>query len=110
MNFEKIKVILKWEIFDYVKDVQSFLDFDNFYRRFVRVFSKLVESLTEFIKKNLSFKWIKKCEKIFQTLKTVFAKESILRHYDLKNECQVECDVFDRMINDVLSQKDKNDI
>ena len=109
MNFEKIKVILKWETLNCVKDVQSFLDFDNFYHRFIRVFNKLVESLTEFIKKNLSFKWIKKCEKVFQTLKAVFAKESILRHYDLENECQVECNVFDRMIDDVLSQKNKND-
>ena len=56
MNLEKIKAILKWETFNYVKDVQSFLNFDNFYRRFVRVFNKFVESLKKLIKKNLSFK------------------------------------------------------
>ena len=110
MNSEKIKAILKWETLNCVKDVQNFLNFDNFYRRFIRIFSKLVESLTELIKKNLSFKWIKKCEKVFQTLKAIFAKESILRHYDLEDEYQVECDVFDRMIDDVLSQKNKENI
>ena len=103
MNLEKIKVILKWETLNYVKNVQSFLNFDNFYRRFVRIFNKLVEFLTKFIKKNLSFKWIKKCEKVFQALKAIFANKSILRHYDFEDECQVECDVFDRMIDDVLS-------
>ena len=56
MNVEKIKTILKWKILDCVKDVQSFLNFDNFYRRFVRIFSKLVELLIELIKKNLLFK------------------------------------------------------
>ena len=56
MNLEKIKAILKWKTLNCVKNVQSFLNFDNFYRRFVRVFSKLVEFLTKFIKKNLSFK------------------------------------------------------
>ena len=40
--------------------------------------------------------------KTFQAFKTIFAKESILRHYNFENECQVECDVFDRMIDDVL--------
>ena len=110
MNLEKIKAILKWETLNCVKDVQSFLNFNNFYRWFVRVFSKLVESLTEFIKKDLSFKWIKKCEKVFQALKAIFVKESILRHYYLEDECQVEYDVFDRMIDDVLFQKNKDNI
>ena len=52
MNFEKIKVILKWKTLNCVKNVQNFLDFDNFYRRLVRVFSKFVESLTKLIKKD----------------------------------------------------------
>ena len=68
------------------------------------------ESLTELIKKNLLFKWFKKCEKVFQALKTIFAKESILHHYNFENECQVEYDIFDRTIDDVLSQKNKDDI
>ena len=37
-------------------------------------------------------------------------QESILHYYDLENECQVEYDVFDRMIEDVLFQNDKNSI
>ena len=110
MNLEKTKTILKWETLNCVKNVQNFLNFDNFYHRFVRVFNKLVESLTKLIKKNLLFKWIKKCEKVFQTFKAIFAKKSILHHYDLEDECQVEYDIFDRIIDDVLSQKNKNDI
>ena len=56
MNFEKIAAIMKWETFNSVKKVQVFLKFVNFYRRFIRKFNKITNSLNDFIYKNRTFK------------------------------------------------------
>ena len=52
-NLVKIDVIINWFNLVNMKDVQSFLEFANFYRRFIYDYSKLVVSLTRLIKKNI---------------------------------------------------------
>ena len=51
MNFAKINVIIEWFTFINVKNVQSFLNFVNFYRKFIYNYNKLIFSLTRLIKK-----------------------------------------------------------
>ena len=60
MNFEKINIIINWAASSDVKDVQSFLNFINFYKRFIKEFFKLVGSLTILTRKDQSFNWIQK--------------------------------------------------
>jgi hypothetical protein len=55
MNSEKIKAIVKWKTSQNLKDVQAFLDFINFYRRFIKEFFKVVKSLVQLTKKNRLF-------------------------------------------------------
>ena len=55
MNSIKIKVIVKWNIFINLKHVKSFIEFCNFYRRFIKSFFKIVKSLNAFVKKNILF-------------------------------------------------------
>ena len=55
MNSAKIVVIVNWPRFVNVKNVQSFLDFANFYRRFIYNYSKLIASLTNLTRKNVKF-------------------------------------------------------
>ena len=45
MNMKKVIVILNWSISKNVKDVQTFLNFVNFYRRFIQEFSRFADSL-----------------------------------------------------------------
>ena len=40
MNLAKVKVIEKWNIFINLKKVRSFIEFCNFYRRFIKAFFK----------------------------------------------------------------------
>ena len=61
MNSNKINAVLKWHVLKTIKDVQSFLNFANFYRRFIWKFSQLIKSLTFLIKKDHSFQWIAVC-------------------------------------------------
>ncbi len=55
MNSSKIDIIVNWLILINVKDVQSFLDFTNFYKRFIYDYSKIATSLTCFIRKDVFF-------------------------------------------------------
>jgi hypothetical protein len=61
MNSEKIKAIVEWNTSHYLKDVQTFVKFVNFYKRLIKNFSKIVKSLIKLIRKNQSFYWLKNC-------------------------------------------------
>ena len=57
MNPVKISVIVNWKALICVKNIQSFLEFVNFYWRFIKGFSQLVSSLTVLTCKNIKFNW-----------------------------------------------------
>ena len=47
MEQEKIKAIKEWKTLIKVKDVESFLEFANFYQHFIQNFSHIAKSLNE---------------------------------------------------------------
>jgi len=47
MEQEKIKAVKEWKMLTKVKDVESFLEFANFYRRFIQNFSYIARPLNE---------------------------------------------------------------
>ena len=53
----KIKTILKWPQPTCLKDMQSFLGFANFYRRFIYSYSTLLMPLVNLTKKNTPWSW-----------------------------------------------------
>ncbi len=56
MNPQKIEAIMNWQAFKSVKKVQSFIDFANFYQKFIKNFFNLIMSMMTLIQKNTSFK------------------------------------------------------
>jgi hypothetical protein len=55
MNSKKIETILQWSTFENLKQIQKFLKFCNFYKRFIRNFVKIVKSLIKLTRKNVVF-------------------------------------------------------
>jgi transposase InsO family protein len=104
MDQEKIKTVLEWEPPGTVKEVQSFLGFANFYRRFIEGYSKLTRPLTDLTKKSEKFKWSENCQLVFEELKKRFTSAPILRHFDPDLACIIECDASDFAIGAILSQ------
>jgi len=110
MNSSKIDIIVNWLILINVKDVQSFLDFANFYRRFIYDYSRIVTSLTHLIKKDVFFVWFQKCQIAFNILKKVFTFKIILRHYNSDHKIVIEINASNYVFEDILSQYDENEI
>jgi len=82
------------------------LGFANFYRRFVKGYSKVVEPLTQLTRKGQPFKWETKQQESFDGLKTSFTAAPILRRFDHDRDIMVETDASDFMSAAVLSQYD----
>ncbi len=110
MNSSKIDIIVNWLILINVKDVQSFLDFANFYRRFIYDYSRIAISLIHLIRKDVFFVWFQKCQIAFNILKKVFTFKIILRHYNSDHKIVIEIDASNYVFEDILSQYDENEI
>jgi len=78
INSQKMKVIVNWKASWSVKSVQSFIDFANFYWKFIKNFLSLIMLIMTLIWKNIFFKWSKNINLKFKKLKTMFIAAPIL--------------------------------
>jgi hypothetical protein len=106
MDQKKVEAVTSWPKPNTVKEVQSFLGFANFYRQFIKDYSKVAAPLTELTKKDKVFEWTAEAEEAFQELKTRFSTEPILVIFDPSKPSVVETDASDKAIGACLSQAD----
>ena len=107
MDPGKIKAVQDWPVPRNVKDVQSFLGFANFYRKFIAGYSALAAPLSNLTKKDRKFEWTQRAEEAFLQLKQQFLEEPILAMFDPTKRTVVETDASDIAIGAVLSQPDE---
>ena len=104
MDLAKIEATKQWDTLTYVQEVCLFVGFCNFYRRFIKNFSKIAGSLNLLTRSNIQFAWTVNYKKAFQELKQYVCKDPILCHFDLSKQCFVETDSLDYVNAGVLSQ------
>ena len=105
MQKEKVKGVLSWPVPKNVKEVQKFLGLANYYRQFIKDFTKIAVPLHVLVRKEQKWKWEKEQEEAFRKLKTVFTTEPVLAIPDINREMRVEADASDYTIGGVLSTK-----
>jgi hypothetical protein len=103
MDKSKVQVIRDWPTPRKVKDIQSFLGFANFYRRFITSYSEITVPLTRLTRKDARWVWSPQCEAAFQLLKMAFTMAPILHHFDPSLPPVVETDASDYAIMGILS-------
>ncbi len=97
------------------QEIQVFLRFINFYRRFIHHYSQIAESLTELLRdsvKNVkmsSFIWLSEAKQAFNQLRDVFIRTFILRHFDSERHIYIEIDMFNYAVASILSQSNNED-
>lgn len=115
MDPAKIKAIQEWRAPHSVKDVQSFLGFANFYRRFIAGYSAIAAPLTSLTRSDQKDKQFpldpgSKEFHAFEALKRCFTTAPVLQHFDPDKETWIETDASDFVVAAVLSQKDTEGI
>ena len=105
----KVKHILEWEAPRSVHEVQQFLAFANFNRRFIRGYSSICRPLTQLTKKGQVANWTNECQEAFNKLKVSFTKAPILTHYHPKKPLMIETDALDLATGAVLLQYEDSD-
>ncbi len=86
------------------KELQSFLGFTNFYRKFIKIYSKVVCLLTQ-LTGNAEWKWGKAQDDAFQELKRQMAEDVILAIPTDDDLFRVEANASEGAVGAVLSQK-----
>ena len=78
MDPAKTKAVMSWPTPTNRKELQRFLGFANFYRRFIRGFSSMVQPLTALTSTKVPFLWTPEAEAAFAAFKTQFSTAPIL--------------------------------
>jgi RNase H-like domain found in reverse transcriptase/Reverse transcriptase (RNA-dependent DNA polymerase)/Integrase zinc binding domain/Integrase core domain/Chromo (CHRromatin Organisation MOdifier) domain len=108
MDPTKVDAVRNWPEPRHVKDLQTFLGFANFYRRFIAGYSRVCQPLTELTRKDTPWDWPSnpRRQAAFRHLCTLFTSAPILRHFDFDRPVVVETDSSDYVSAGVLSQPD----
>ncbi len=115
MNLSRINIIKTWFRSKIYQEIQVFLRFINFYRRFIHHYFQITESLTKLLKDSVkdvkmsSFIWSSEVKQAFNQLRDVFMRVFILRHFDSKRHIHIEIDTFNYAVMSILSQSDDED-
>ena len=120
MEEDCISTILNWPEPESVCEVQSFLGFANFYRRFVKEFSRIAHPLTDMTKgaaqrtkKDLALRkkdfLTPEARRSFQELVATFTNSPFLVHFDAKRPIRLETDASGYAISGILSQKQETE-
>jgi hypothetical protein len=104
MDRAKTDAIAAWPAPRNVKEVQSFLGFANFYRRFISGYSAITKPLTVLTKKDTPYVWSPSCQSAFLNLKAAFTSAPILAHFHPERRIIVETNASDYAIAAILSQ------
>ncbi|KAK3536465.1 hypothetical protein QTP86_013153 [Hemibagrus guttatus] len=106
MDVVKVQAVTEWPAPNSVRELQRFLGFANFYRRFIRNYSSVAGPLTSLLRgKPKKLTWTDPARSAFQQLKNCFTTAPILRHPDPDLPFVVEVDASSSGLGAVLSQR-----
>ena len=105
MDPVKVEAVTSWPTPKNLKDVRGFIGFANFYRRFIKDFSKIARPLHDLTKKDTPFVWGSAQQDAFDTLKKAFTSQPILAVWNPDLPTRIEVDASSYATGGVISQK-----
>ena len=70
----------------------------EYYWKFITNFINIIVLLTDLLKKNKSFKWIKSQKQVFQEIKKKFKKELILIYFNYKKSAIIDVNISEKIM------------
>ena len=110
MDPKKVAYVQEWPTSRSARDIQCFLGFANFYRRFIPELTRLAAPPTYLTKKDVQFKWDDQCDYAFFRIKQAFKDETMPAHFEPRRQTVMETDASDFVTAAVLSQSDDTGI
>jgi len=104
MEADKVKAVKEWKMPTKIKEVESFLEFANFYRQFIKNFSYTAKLLNE-LKGKKEWKWEEEEEEAFEELKEKITSQPVLALSKREGKFRVETNASGYAIGGVLSQE-----
>ncbi|KAL0150076.1 hypothetical protein M9458_054735, partial [Cirrhinus mrigala] len=105
MDEGKVEAVISWPEPKSIKELQRFLGFANFYRRFIKGYSQITSSITNLLKGHpKTLTWTPDASKAFKNLKKAFTQAPLLTHPDPDLPFVVEVDASTTGVGAVLSQ------
>ncbi|KAJ1039706.1 hypothetical protein NDA10_003202 [Ustilago hordei] len=108
MDPEKVHTVKEWPMLESIHDIQRFLGFANFYRRFIAHFARIAKPLTALVKPIERFKKFElpeEAQQAFHKLIQAFTSAGVLQHFDYHLPTRLETDASDFAIAGVLKQE-----
>ncbi|CAI7765523.1 unnamed protein product [Closterium sp. NIES-54] len=101
---KKLDTVKAWHPPTNITELQSFLGFVNYVRRFVPDMARLTAPLTDLLQKGVPFTWGEKEHAAFSALKNILSSPPVLRIADPHRPFEVVTNASDIAIGDVLLQ------
>ncbi|SPC65773.1 related to pol protein [Ustilago sp. UG-2017b] len=108
MDPGKVCTVKEWPMPESIHDIQWFLGFANFYRRFIAHFARIAKPLTSLVKPTERFKKFElpeEAKQAFHQLIQAFTSAGVLQHFDYHLPTRLETDASDFAIAGVLKQE-----
>lgn len=109
MDPSKVEAVKNCPVPKNHKQLQRFLGFANFYRRFIKSYSSIAFPLHQLTSIKTRFIWTQQAQKAFQLLKSRFTSAPILTLPDPDRHFIVEVDASDTRVGVILSQRSQID-
>ena len=104
---KKVSVVRDWPVPQNRLQVQSFLGFANYFRKFMVDSAALVHPLRHLCKDSVKFVWTKECQEAFDEVKDALCTAPVLVLPDLSRRFEVVCDACGVGVGAVLLQDGK---
>jgi hypothetical protein len=91
MDPVKVEGISTWPTPICKCDVQSFLGFCNFYRRFIKGYADVARPLN-YLTGNVDFNWTPECQESFDKLKSLITSDTVLAIPNYQDKFRLETD------------------
>jgi hypothetical protein len=102
----KTAKVSSWPVPASKREVQQFVGFANYYRRFIKNFAQLARPLHRLTEQGVPFKWTDHCQEAFDQLRTRLCSAPVLAYPDFNSPFILDTDASDVGIGGVLSQID----